>query len=136
LIVVDASAAVEMLLNTSAGEACSEAAEAGRPTLVPGHFDAEVYNAIRRAFLERRIDRAALGTLIDQLSRFDAERVALAPFLPNVVQLVDVIGAHDVFYVLLAISRTCPLLTCDMRLARAASRLGIEVVAIDRSHLA
>ena len=56
--------------------------------------------------------------------------------LPNVVGLADVIGAHDVFYVLLAISRQCPLLTCDLGLARAARRLGVEVIAIDRARSA
>jgi hypothetical protein len=47
--------------------------------------------------------------------------------------LADVVGARDVFYVLLAICRACPLLTCDLRLARAAARLGVEVIAVDRA---
>jgi predicted nucleic acid-binding protein len=133
LIVVDSSAAVEMLLHTPAGERCLERAEAGRPAVVPAHFDVEVYAAIRRTYLRRHLDRGSLETLVAQLGTFDAERVALKSFLPSVAQLVDVIGSHDVFYVLLAISRRCPLLTCDLRLARAAMRLGVEVIAIDRS---
>lgn len=136
MIVVDASAAVEMLLHTPAGESCSEQTRARPPAITAGHFDAEVYNGLRRVYFRRQIDRAWLGTLIDQLSSFDAERIALAPYLPGVVQLVDVIGSHDVFYVLLAISRGCPLLTCDGRLARAAARLGVEVIGIDRTRLA
>jgi predicted nucleic acid-binding protein len=130
MIVVDASAAVEMLLNTTAGEACSEAARSRGPAIAPGHFDAEVYNTLRRAYFEGRIDRRSLRELVEQLAAFDAERVALAPFLPSVTQLVDVIGAHDVFYVLLAIGRTARLLTCDLRLARSAARLGVDVIAI------
>lgn len=70
---------------------------------------------------------------VDQLERFDAERAESVSLLANVVGLADVVGARDVFYVLLAISRACPLLTCDLRLARAAARLGVEVIAVDRA---
>jgi predicted nucleic acid-binding protein len=132
MIVVDASAAVEMLLHTAAGDDCFAHAETRGPAITAGHFDAEVYAALRRGYLQGRLDRASLSALVDQLSELDAERVGLAAFLPNVAQLADVIGPHDVFYVLLAIGRGCPLLTCDRRLARAATRLGIEVFAIDR----
>lgn len=100
---------------------------------VPAHFDAEVYHALRRGYLRREIDREHLLTAVDQLERFDAERTEIVSLLPNVVGLADVIGAHDVFYVLLAIRRRCPLLTCDMGLARAAARLGVQVIAIDRA---
>ncbi len=79
------------------------------------------------------MDRDRLAIAVDRLERFDIERLEIVSLLPNVVGLVDIIGAHDVFYVLLAISRRCPLLTCDLSLARAAARLGIEVIAIDRS---
>ena len=130
---VDASAAVEMLLHTSAGDRCLDAATMWLPAIAPGHFDAEVYSALRRAYLQRRIDRASLGTLVAQLSGFDAERVPLDPLLPGAPHFADVLGAHDVFYVLLAISRACPLLTCDAGLARAAARLGVEVIAIGPS---
>ena len=82
------------------------------------------------------MDRDRLAIAVDRLERFDIARLEIVSLLPNVVGLVDVIGAHDVFYVLLAISRRCPLLTCDASLARAAARLGVEVIAIDRSRSA
>jgi predicted nucleic acid-binding protein len=133
VIVVDASAAVELLLNTDAAPRVEAAmAKAGR-ALAPVHFDAEVYKALRRAYLRQRMDRTGLAITVGQLELFNAERVKIVPFLPNVAGLADVIGAHDVFYVLLAISRRCPLLTCDRGLARAAERLGVEVIAIDRT---
>lgn len=133
LIVLDASAAVELLLGADRATAVTSAlAESGR-VIVPAHFDAEVYHALRRGYLRREIDREQLLTAVDQLERFDAERTEIVSLLPNVVGLADVIGSHDVFYVLLAISRACPIVTCDKRLARAAARLGVEVIAIDRS---
>lgn len=133
---IDASAAVEVLLRTNAAQEVEAALQASRPAIAPIHFDAEVYNALRRVYLQRRMDRDYLAIAVDQLARFDAERLEIVSLLPNVVGLADVIGAHDVFYVLLAISRRCPLLTCDLSLARAAARLGIEVIAIDRSRSA
>lgn len=133
MIVVDASAAVELLLNTTAAPRVAAALGRSGPAVAPVHFDAEVWAALRRTYLRRTIDRGRLLTAVDRLERFDAERVAIVQLLATVVGLADVIGAHDVFYVLLSISRACPLLTCDLRLARAAARLGVEVIAIDRS---
>jgi len=132
LIVVDASAAVELILHSDVAPDVEAALVESRPAIAPVHFDAEVYKALRRAYLRQRIDRNRLSLAIDRLERFDAERLEIVSLLPNVVGLVDVIGAHDVFYVLLAISRGCPLVTCDASLARAATRLGVEVIAIDR----
>ena len=133
MIVVDASAAVEALLNSDLAERVDAALAQGGPAIAPVHFDAEVYQALRRTYLSGHLDRGRLQVAVDRLERFEAERARIVPLLPNVVGLVDVIGAHDVFYVLLAISRQCPLLTCDLRLARAAKRLGVEVIAIDRA---
>jgi len=136
LIVIDASAAVEVLLRSESAQEVDAAIHASRPAIAPVHFDAEVYNALRRLYVQRHMDRDRLAIAVDRLERFDIARLEIVSLLPNVVGLVDVIGAHDVFYVLLAISRRCPLLTCDASLARAAGRLGVEVIAIDRSRSA
>jgi predicted nucleic acid-binding protein len=136
VIVVDASAAVEILLNSNVAGTIEASLSAAGRGITPVHFDAEVYKALRRAYLRKGLDRSRLQRAVDRLQRFDAERVRLVPLLPNVVGLADVLGAHDVFYVLLAISRRCPLLTCDLGLARAATRLGVEVIAVDRSRRA
>ena len=133
MIVVDASAAVELLLNTARAPLVKAALAKAGPVIAPVHFDAEVYKALRRAYLRRAVDRGGLLARVELLERFDAERAEIVSLLANVVSLADVIGAHDVFYVLLAISRACPLLTCDLRLARAAARLGVEVIAVGRA---
>ena len=136
MIVIDASAAVEVLLRLESAQEVDAALQASRPAIAPVHFDAEVYNALHRLYVQRRMDRDRLAIAVDRLERFDIARLEIVSLLPNVVGLVDVIGAHDVFYVLLAISRRCPLLTCDASLARAAARLGVEVIAIDWSRSA
>lgn len=136
MIVVDASAAVEVLLNSDLARNVEAALVRAAPAIAPAHFDAEVCQALRRAYLRRSLDRERLRLGLDRLQRFQAERVRIVPLLPNVAALLDVFGAHDVFYVLLAISRGCPLLTCDLGLARAAARLGVEVIAIGRGRSA
>lgn len=133
MIVVDASAATELLLRTPAAAEIDDALRAARPVIAPVHFDAEVYSTLRRLHLQRRLDRRRFELAVDRLERFDAERLEIVSLLSNVVGLVDVFGAHDVFYVLLAMSRDCPLVTCDLSLGRAAARLGVSVVAVDRS---
>ena len=130
MIVVDASAAFEVLTNGKAAPLIAAALAARAPAIAPVHFDVEVYAALRRTYLRQRADRARLLSAVDRLAQLDAERIEIQSLLPNVVGLADVIGAHDVFYVLLSISRACPLLTCDLRLARAAARLGVEVIAV------
>ena len=77
--------------------------------------------------------RAALLEALDVLALFDAERVDVRSLLGAAGRLIDTFGGHDVFYVLLAMERTCPLVTCDLGLARAARSAGLEVIAIDRA---
>ena len=47
LVVLDASAAVELLLRTPAGSR-AQAALRGQQVAVPAHFDAEVFSALGR----------------------------------------------------------------------------------------
>lgn len=129
MIVVDASAAVEVLLGAAGAGEVRTALLASAPAVAPAHFDAEVYGALRRSYLRQHLSLERFRTAVDRLGQFDAERLEIVSLLPNVVGLVDVFGAHDVFYVLLAMSRGCPLLTCDGGLARAATRLGVRVAS-------
>lgn len=133
---MDASAAVEMLIDSPAGSAALAAMRPRLPAIVPVSFDAEVFNGLRRLYLQHALARDALLEAVDLLTAFDAERVDVRASLRAAVRLIDTFGGHDVFYVLVAIDRGCPLLTCDLRLARAATAAGLEVVAIDRARLA
>lgn len=131
MIVLDASAAVELLLGSPAGAAVGTQLIAHRSAVTPVHFDAEVYGALRRIYLRGTMDRTRLRTATERLAQLDAERVEIVSLLAHAEALADVLGGHDVFYVLTAMSRACPLLTCDVSLGRAVERLGLRVVAID-----
>lgn len=135
MIVVDASAAVEILADTEAGGAALLAMKKHLPVVVPASFDAEAFNGLRRLFVRRTLALAALLEAVDQLALFDAERVEIRSSLRAAVRLIENFGGHDVFYVLLAIDRGCPLLTCDLGLARAATAAGLEVITIDSTQL-
>ena len=51
MIVVDASAAVELILHSDVAPDVEAALVESRPAIAPVHFDAEVYKALRRAYL-------------------------------------------------------------------------------------
>ncbi len=98
------------------------------PIIVPAHFEADAYAGLRRMANSHEIDKGVIPYALELLGRMTGERVPLAPLLPAAYELYDQVGAHDVFYVVIARARNCPLLTVDRPLARAAQLLGVEVV--------
>ena len=130
MIVVDASAAIEIFARSDAGMTALDAMEQRLPVAVPANFDAEVFYGLRRLFVRRALDRASFLTAVDQLRSFAAERTDVRTSLGAAARLVDSFGGHDVFYALAAVDRGCALLTCDRGLARAATAAGLEVIAV------
>jgi predicted nucleic acid-binding protein len=95
---------------------------------MPAHFEADGYSGLRRLATTRKIPREKLPTAIERLARIGGERIALAPLLPAAYQLFDRVGAHDSFYLALALTRGAKLLTADAPLARVAVQLGANVI--------
>jgi predicted nucleic acid-binding protein len=130
VIVVDASALLEMLLRKPAAGAVERKLFDLRTTLhVPYLIDVEVTQVIRRHALNGEIDgtrgRAALDDLLDlPLQRYSHEFL-----LPRVWELRHNVSAYDAIYLALAEFLDAPLLTCDRRLAGAAGHQArIELV--------
>lgn len=98
------------------------------PVLVPAHFEADAYAGLRRMVNTGTIPRDALPAAIQHVADMPGDRVPLAPLLPAAYQLFDRVGAHDSFYVALALSRGATLLTSDAPLARAAEQIGVTVL--------
>lgn len=130
MIVVDASALVDVLLRTQVGGRIETALfGAGRVLHAPHLVDIEVAAAFRRLVAKGDIDpergRLMLGLLIDMPIRRHAHEV----LLPRVWQLRENVTAYDAVYVALAEALGAPLLTRDGRLAKAAGPLvAIELV--------
>lgn len=130
MIVLDASAIVELLLGTAKGR--SVAKRIADPQIgihTPHLADIEVVHVLRRYLRDREIDQASASGAIEDLRSLDLERHAHEPLLGRVWTLRDNLTAYDAVYVALAEALDADLLTCDGRLARAAGmRARVELV--------
>jgi predicted nucleic acid-binding protein len=120
MIVLDASALVELLLGTDQGR--SIAARIADPELglhAPHLADVEVAQALRRYVREGELDPAAAAAALEDLRSLDLERHGHEALLSRVWALRDNLTAYDAVYVALAEALDSTLLTCDGRLARA-----------------
>jgi predicted nucleic acid-binding protein len=131
MIVLDASALVELLLRTRVGHTIG--ARIADPELAlhtPHLADVEVTQALRRYVREGALDDDAAETAIQDLRALDLERHSHEPLLERVWALRENVTAYDGVYVALAEALDAPLLTCDARLSRAPGlRARIELVA-------
>lgn len=131
MIVVDASAALEVLLDIAGARGVAERLFAPGETLHAPHLiDLEVAQVLgryaRKGSLE---DRRALEALAD-LAALPIARYPHDFLLPRIWELRDNVNAYDAAYLALAEVLDCPLLTCDRALARIPGH-GAAVEVID-----
>jgi len=121
LIVVDASALVELLLRTPAANAVESRLFAPGETLHAPHLiDVEVAQVIRRYAAIGDIDARSGGDALTDLSDLPLRRYPHDLLLPRIWRLRHNLTAYDAIYVALAEALDAPLLTRDERLAAAA----------------
>lgn len=118
MIVVDASALLELLLGTRAGGRVAERI-ADLPLHVPHLLDVEVAQALRRYEKGAVLPVDRVQRALRALPRLGLRRHEHAMFLPRVRELRDNLTAYDAVYVALAEALDAPLLTMDRRLAAA-----------------
>lgn len=131
MIVLDASALLELLLGTARGR--KVARRIADPTLglhAPQLADIEVAQALRRYVREGAIEPTVAEFALQGLSTLDVERHAHEPFLQRIWALRQNLTAYDAAYVALAEVLDAPLVTCDGRLARAPG-LAARVEVLD-----
>ena len=120
MIVLDASALVELLLNTAAGRTiATRIADPALSVHVPHLADIEVTQALRRYANDGDLAAADAANALEDLRSLDLERHAHEPLLDRVWGLRKNLSAYDAVYVALAEVLDTVLLTCDGRLARA-----------------
>jgi len=120
VIVLDASALVELLLGTSSGhEIAARVADPELSIHVPHLADVEVAQTLRRYVSDGELDAAAAGQALVDLRALDVERHSHEPLLDRVWALRDNLTAYDAVYVALAEALNATLVSCDGRLARA-----------------
>ena len=115
VIVLDASAAVELVLETSAGERVAGRLR-GESIHAPAHLDVEVVSAIRRVVIRELIsDRDGL-VAVDEFRGLAIRRWTIPPFVDRSYELRATHTFADALYVALAEAIDVPLLTTDERL--------------------
>jgi predicted nucleic acid-binding protein len=130
VIVVDASAMTEFLLQTPLGiRVEARLFRRGDEFHVPHLVDVEVTQALRRLVRthELSLDRAeeALADLAD----FDLHRHAHVDLLARVWELRGNLTSYDAAYVALAEAIASPLVTCDVRLGSSPGHTArIEII--------
>lgn len=126
MIVLDASATVDWLLQTSAGQHIERRIYSAREALHAPHLlDLEVAQVLRRLVREgtvaaNRADEAVRDLLDLRLTRYPHFML-----LPRVWQLRHNFSAYDAAYIGLAEKLGAPLITRDTRLAAAPGHAAI-----------
>jgi predicted nucleic acid-binding protein len=120
LIVIDASAVLELLLLTSKAAKLEDIALSAREQWHAPHLiDVEVAQALRRLMLAKELPLRRAEEALADYGQLLMERHAHQDLLPRVWQLRDSMTAYDAAYVALAEALDTSLITCDGRLARA-----------------
>ena len=130
MIVVDASAMVELLLDTEVGRRVDERVLGAAARHAPHLLDIEVTQVMRRFVLARQVSEVRAREAIDDLVSFPIVRHGHASLLERVFDLRANLTAYDAAYLALAEVLEATLITCDKALAKApGGRARVEVVA-------
>ncbi|MBA4115094.1 MAG: type II toxin-antitoxin system VapC family toxin [Rubrobacter sp.] len=130
MIVLDASAAVAVLLNVGLeSRRVRERISQPDETLhVPHLFEIEVLSALRRHNLTGALPATRARLALDRLRETRLIRYPHTPLLGRIWELRDNLTAYDAAYVALAEALDAPLVTLDERLAQAPNiRATIEL---------
>ena len=130
MIVIDASAMLDLLLGTDRGARVAARLDEPAETVHAPHLlDVEVAQVLRRYEARGVLGSEEARRAIDDLLLFDLERVGHDLLLPRIWELRSNLTAYDAAYVALAEALPATLVTCDARLA-GAPRLAIDVELI------
>ena len=117
-MVLDASSAVEFLLNTASGKRlAARLADETEVVHVPHLIDLEIAQVLRR-YTRHGTLNARMGMLaLDRWRSLDIQRYAHEPFLDRIWDLRDNVTVYDAVYVALAEALSTVLYTGDRKLA-------------------
>ncbi len=130
ILLVDASAAVDLLVRSDAGERVRRflAGTEDVSLMTVAHLDAEVLSALARLHRGDVLNTAEVAGLLDRLAAMEMRRLAITGSLLQAAwDLRDNISARDALYVAAARSIRGQLLTTDDRLARAVPDLAVSL---------
>lgn len=118
MIVLDASAVAELLLDTEQGERVGRRVATRHESLhAPELLGAEIASVLRKFVLRGDMAVSAAQRAIGELEGLGIETYPHLPFMSRVLDLRATVGSYEAFYVVLAEALNAPLVTCDARLA-------------------
>ena len=132
MIVLDASAAIELLLNTPLGERVGDRLSgAGVMLHAPHLLDVEVLHVVRRLRAGGALGERRATQVLADLADLAVVRYSHEELIGRAWTLRATLSAYDAMYVALAEALGATVVTCDGRLARShGHRAEIEVVAL------
>jgi predicted nucleic acid-binding protein len=117
MIVADASAVVEVLLNTSRAAAIASRLFAGGQTIhAPYLVDVEVLQVLRRYVSASTVANARAREMMQDYLDMDLKRYPHDVLLERMWELRHNFTAYDAAYIALAEALEAPLITCDRAL--------------------
>jgi predicted nucleic acid-binding protein len=130
VIVVDASALLEVLLNTSASDRIADRLFGRSDTLHAPHvLDLEVAQVLRRYNLSGEINAERSEEALQDLADLPLNRYPHDVFLFRIWALRQNLTAYDAAYIALAEALDAPLITRDTALARVSGhRARVELI--------
>ena len=118
MIVLDASAVLELILRSPRGERVKDRIAPAAETLhAPDLLDLEVAQLLRRYEEMGNLTASSARAALDDLADLDAERYPHDLFLPRIWELRKNATAYNASYLALAEALEAPLLTADRRMA-------------------
>ena len=121
MIVLDASAAVDWLLQTSAGQSIERRIYSRNETLhAPDLLDLEATQVLRRVLLQRVVSAHRADEAVRDLLDLRITRYPHLVLLPRIWQLRHNFSAYDAAYIVLAEKLGATVVTRDGRLASAS----------------
>lgn len=130
VVVLDASAAVEIALWTDEGCRLASHLRFADEVVVPDHFHLECAAALRRMERRGELTPDDAQAALNQLLALRVRRADTAPLLPEAWSMRHNVTVADALYVVVARRLDVALITGDVRLARAP---GLAVVVLTSS---
>jgi predicted nucleic acid-binding protein len=118
MIVLDASAVVELLIGGESAPVIKAHLGSHREWIAPHLLDVEVVSALRNLAAGRKIDPTRCDQLLSDLAALPAERYPHTALLARIWELRHNFTPYDATYISLAEATGSVLYTCDEKLRR------------------